>query len=344
MKKGTRAPAAVGVSQSRTVLAAGYLALDAVLYQGRATLRAGGTAGNVASNLAFFGWGANVVGRVGADHLGTALQEDLSKAGVATKHLESSDTASTPVVFHHVSSSGPKYTFRCPACGRKLGRHSPPTSEAISGLLDLMRPPSVFFFDRVSKGTLELAESAREQGSLVVFEPSTLGLAHLFNAAVRLAHIVKYSSERAAAVEGALPRRPAGQVRIVTRGSDGLEVSSRRGWRSVRTYETAVIDAAGAGDWTTAALLYGLPSVDPNDLDDEAVWSTLHFAQAVAAMSCSFVGARGMALGWDQNCVLQNARKLTAGETRTYSGEAAAGDWFSKDELIAQLCNPTCPA
>ena len=149
MSGGMQFSGARAASSGRTVVASGYLALDAVLYNQRATLRAGGTAGNVASNLAFFGWHASVVGRIGADPLGLALCNSLSEAGVKTDNLEVSRSGSTPVVFHHVLPEGPKYTFRCPSCGRKLGRHSPPQEGSLEALRGALEHPDVFLFDRV---------------------------------------------------------------------------------------------------------------------------------------------------------------------------------------------------
>ena len=156
-----------------------------------------------------------------------------------------------------------------------------------------------------------------------------------------MAHVVKYSKERACAVEGALPRRPVGQVRIVTNGADGLSVSTRKGWRTVPSFGAHVLDEAGAGDWTTAALLFALPSVVPGELDGELVWSTASFAQAVAALSCSFVGARGMALAWDKARVLRHATRLAAGERGAAPRNRVSGNWVPETELIAQLCEPS---
>ncbi len=328
--------------RNRQVLAVGYLALDAVLYKKQAALRAGGTAGNVASNLAFLGWQASVFGRVGADLLGQSLHRDLQEAGVGTRHLEASDEASTPVVFHHVCEGGPRYTFRCPDCGRKLGRHSPPRPDAAARLADETDLPDVLFFDRVSKGTVHLAEVARESGRLVVFEPSTTGIAHLFQRAIQLAHVVKYSSERAGAVEAALPRKPAGQIRIVTDGAEGLLVSGRRGWKRVKGFRAEALDEAGAGDWTTAAFLTALPSVVPKELDDELVRRALRVAQAVAALSCSFIGARGMSHAWTRATLIERTSRLLEENLLRRPRKQIAGEWFAREALVARLCAPPC--
>lgn len=220
-----------------------------------------------------------------------------------------------------------------------MGRHSPPRSGTMTDIVRSDEPPDVLFFDRASKGIIELATVAREAGTLVIFEPSTAGVAHLFRAAVALAHIVKYSSERAGAVEAALPRKPNGQIRVVTKGASGLSVSSRRGWRPVAPFRADAVDTAGAGDWTTAAFLSALPSLDPANLDDEAVRSALTFGQAMAAMSCSFVGARGMALSWNRSQVLRTAEHLKAGGSRKGPREAVAGAWTTRRALLARLCD-----
>lgn len=328
--------------RDRQVLSVGYLALDAVLYKSQAALRAGGTAGNVASNLAFLGWQSNVFGRVGSDLLGQSLHADLREAGVGTQHLESTEDASTPVVFHHVREDGPRYTFRCPGCGRKLGRHCPPKPDAAARFLEEAELPDVLFFDRVSKGTIHMAETARECGTLVVFEPSTIGVAHLFKRAIQLAHVVKYSSQRAKAVETALPRRPTGQIRIVTNGADGLSVGGTRGWKRVGGFKADVVDEAGAGDWTTAAFLTALPTVVPDELDDELVREALRLAQAVAALSCSFIGARGMSFAWTRSTLVERTNRLLAENSPGRTRKQAAGRWFARDALVARLCAPPC--
>lgn len=41
----------------------------------------------------------------------------------------------------------------------------------------------VFFFDRVSRGALQLAKASSERGAVVVFEPSGVGDPNLFREA-----------------------------------------------------------------------------------------------------------------------------------------------------------------
>ena len=57
---------------------------------------AGGSCGNVLTILAYFGWNANAVGRIGDDHAGRELVADLGKWGVETKLLEVEPGRGTP--------------------------------------------------------------------------------------------------------------------------------------------------------------------------------------------------------------------------------------------------------
>jgi len=47
-------------------------------------MRAGGTAGNVAANLAYFGWKARIAGLIGRDDAGRIASHDLSDGSVST--------------------------------------------------------------------------------------------------------------------------------------------------------------------------------------------------------------------------------------------------------------------
>ena len=56
---------------------------------------------------------------------------------------------------------------------------------------------NVFFFDRVTAGTVRMAQAARAGGAFVFFEPSSISVDRgLFDAALSCAHVVKYSVDR----------------------------------------------------------------------------------------------------------------------------------------------------
>jgi fructokinase len=143
-------------------------------------------------------------------------------------------------------------------------------------------------------------------GALIIFEPAGLGDPHRFAAALHIAHVVKYASGRAEKFKALLARyrsRAKGWLlEIETAGANGLRfrapVAGLGGWADLPAVRTrAIADTAGAGDWCTAVLLDGLARSGVSGLAGINVpWLERRFrlAQAYAALSCEFTGARGL--------------------------------------------------
>ncbi len=283
------------------------MALDLVSYQKRLAHRAGGTATNVASNLAFLGWKASIAGLIGDDPASHAMIWDLTRAKVDVTALELRSDVDTPLVLHEIYDTGHRFRFSCPSCGRRFPKYRPLSENAASALCETLAVPSVFFFDRANAGTARLAEFFRERGALIVFEPSTQGREP--ERCVQVAHVVKYSSARAAAVAPLL-KDVSPVLQLVTTGADGIEGSLRGKAFRVSGFRAAVVDSAGAGDWTTAGFLWALTSLDPNDWKKALVVEALRQAQALAAVSCAFPGARAVSEHLTRDQMISVARRL----------------------------------
>lgn len=292
------------------VIASGYVALDVVVSGDKLGHQAGGTAANVAANLSFFGWASEVVCVVGGDPAGRHLRTDLARAGVEISRLSVDLGGLTPVVLHEVSTSGHRFRFGCPFCGRRFPRHRPLPADIarrMSGNIDA----NVYFFDRCSVGTLAIAQAVKEEGGLVIFEPATRGRAEQFKEAVELADIIKYSRQQLPKFIDLVPttgRRD--QVHILTNGPGGAAWRRAGAWKEVAGYTTRVVDGGGAGDWTTAAMLASLPSLDASDVKKVDFSEVLRVAQAVAALSCRVVGARGLSHVFSQQALRVAVRDL----------------------------------
>jgi fructokinase len=276
------------------VLSLGYVALDVVMHEQRILHRAGGTASNVAANLAYLGWNSSIAGRIGTDPAGVNLTLDLKDSGVNTSALKMCGDVDTPVVVHEVNARTHRYHFTCPSCGRRFPRHRP---VPLPSAYELMcgGAPDVLFFDRASSAALLVADHVRANGGLVFFEPSTLGAFDRFTRAIDLAHVVKFSSERVKGFADHIRPSPR-QLQIETLGSRGARwrVGSGR-WRRIQALEApTIIDAGGAGDWMTAAFLDALAGRVPVTVDSIDALEPLQQGQAWAALSCGFVGARGL--------------------------------------------------
>lgn len=215
-------------------------------------------------------------------------------------------TTSTPIVVQQIrrspkGESTHKFSWTCLHCGGWLPAFKPITRSTVEPVTPHLAGCSVFFFDRVSRGTLEIAQNASEKGAVVMFEPSSRGDEKLFREAVNVAHIVKYSDQRLSTTE--LPSRDSNSIlEIQTLGSEGLRFRLPRSDRSVawRRLEAASVDTAvdscGSGDWCTAGVLSrvavdglsGLESLSPTEVTD-----ALQYGQKLAAWNCRFEGARG---------------------------------------------------
>lgn len=183
------------------------------------------------------------------------------------------------------------------------------------------RTPDVFFFDRVSAAIKEMATEYRKRGALIYFEPSSGGRQAELVEALKLAHIVKYSEDRMHGLLGALRHLTGKRLEIETLGAKGLRFrrigdGDAPAWKTRRAFKVrALRDAAGAGDWCTAGLLYQLDwknGREFSDLADEELESALVFGQALAALNCQHVGARGLTAAVDHASILASVVQVRA--------------------------------
>ena len=178
----------------------GLLALDVVVNldsgeQPRSY--AGGTCGNVLTVLSYLGWHTAPISRLAPGPAAERLLADLADWKVATEFVSVEDGGSTPVIIERIArrpGGEPYHTFswRCPGCGAHLPGYRPILATTAQALDGKSPPSQVFFFDRVSRGTLHLAQAGAERGAVVVFEPSGVGDPGLFREAWALAHVVKH--------------------------------------------------------------------------------------------------------------------------------------------------------
>jgi len=292
------------------VLASGFVALDVVRSDKGVWMRAGGTAGNVAANLAYFGWKARITGLIGRDEAGRIVSRDLSDAGVDTVDLYQHDEVGTPLVLHEVNGNSHRFKFGCLVCGRPYYRYRPLPMTKVPKLLGCERLADVFFFDRPGASALVLAEAHAKAGRLVVYEPSTVGNPGAHMRAATCADVIKFSEEQAAKFEKYFPEDPPNhQLRIVTRGHKGVCFRLGTGaWREQPAHNVSVVDAGGAGDWMTAALLDLLGLHPPWQVVE--VEEAIRWAQGVAAMSCLVPGARLLASILESRVLRQQVKAL----------------------------------
>jgi len=291
--------------QKPQLVAAGLCALDIVfgLDDPAPKFYAGGTCGNVVVGLAFLGWESTPIARLGHDVAGDFVRQDLERWGVDTSLLGLAPSGGTPIVLEkiHLSKNGmPKHRFlwNCPDCGSYFPPFRPVLHTQVADLKAKLGRPEIFYADRVSRSTVELAKHFHEEGSLVYFEPSAAGDPRQFREMLQLCDVLKYSAQRARSFSELLRDHKA-YLEIETLGEDGLRFRTRRSfasWYMVAAYEVKIKDTAGSGDWTSIGFMSEMLRSGKNALEKctkQNVSSCLERAQAFAALNCQFEGPRG---------------------------------------------------
>lgn len=285
-------------SHTPRVLAAGLVALDVLRRRGEdrtSALRVGGTAGNVASILGALGWDALAAGPADTSAAFKVLLGDLHECGV---RYYSTGSGAVPVIVQELCDRGHTFSFECPSCGGALPRFTRSSLTAHPELSAHSQHADVFFADRLSDDVLELASAAHAQNAFIVYEPSDGKDAPWAPQMLRMASMVKCSSERAPKLswlEG------DGDYLVVhTMGADGLRWKWPKlgvaDWDLMPAVKAArVVDTCGAGDWLTSGILFGLREyADGIELGARrCAEQIIRSAQQLAAWSCGFAGARG---------------------------------------------------
>lgn len=284
----------------------GLIALDVVLSEkSPPRVWAGGSCGNVLTILSYLGWSTYPIARLGNDPAAAVLLADMERWRVKTDLIIQDESSSTPVIVEKigVKKNGiPRHWFEwaCPHCGSSLPKYRPFPANIVSTVNERIPASQAYYFDRVSPSSIALAEEASRRGALIVFEPSGIKDERLFQQGLGLADIVKYSDDRLKDLRGFTFNNG---LEVVTSNSAGTRYRVlRRGktvahWRSKPAFEVKnFMDAAGAGDWCSAGLIYllgrggkrGFERASSKDIDE-----AINFGQALAALKCYYEGARG---------------------------------------------------
>jgi fructokinase len=298
------------VSRKLTIVGTGLISLDLVLgpeASASPRLYAGGTCGNILTIMSYLGWKSYPVARLNGDKASKVVLKDMLRWGVRIDCATAKPGSNTPIIVQRIHSArngklSHRFSWKCPNCGAWLPSYSAVPAMAAQTIVELVTSPAVFFFDRVSRGSINLAQHYAGEGTVVVFEPSGIGNPRLFREALACAHIVKYSEERMDLISG-LSRVGGPLLEIQTRGSRGLRYRRPGGKVADRKWTTltalsakGIKDTSGAGDWCSAGIIHSLGSGGLFGLHaatDGDIRRAIRFGQAMAAWNCKFNGPRG---------------------------------------------------
>ena len=343
--------------RARTCVGAGLLTLDLVFSQdtpGRYQVRSGGSCGNVLTILAYLGWKSNPVARIGRDEGGNIVLKDLAGFGVDTGFVVQEESNSTPAILQAVKKSphGSRthsYSLRCPQCGSYLLRYRAISGAMAGAVVKQIPETAVFYFDRVSRGTLNLAKHYRKHGSLIVFEPSSITDEKLFSEAATLVHLLKYSVERLPDIAYLVGGEDI-PLEVQTLGPEGLRYrwrgnnGARHLWNFMPAYPVIdMVDEAGAGDWCTAGIISALGQQGATTFwqsEPQELEQALKLGQAMAAVNCNFPSARGAMYSLALPEMNSMAMGLLEGKLGRYGTELPSKDTWHN--LVNMICSRCC--
>lgn len=308
-----------------TCLGTGLVALDVILNGSPTTpakLCVGGSCGNIISILSYLGWNAKPIARLSKNTAAKNILKDFTSFNVKTDLISRASDGSTPIIIHRIlkdKNGNPKhrFEFRVPGTREWLPSYKPVLSNTVEAITKKQPESEVFYFDRVSRSSIDLAKFYKEKGALIIFEPSSYKEDKQFSECLSVADIVKFSSDRITNYSELYPT-PIAPLEIETLGGAGLQYrmksTNKKGWRKLTPLKvTNIIDTAGAGDWCTAGIINELGQKGAKSFysaDNDTIENALNIGQALGALNCTFDGARGIMYNIDYKTLNEIVSKL----------------------------------
>lgn len=365
----TQLYSSANVLQAPRIVGTGLVALDVLIcdqvQSGTSSL--GGSAGNVLAILAYLGWCAVPVVKLGNDRAAIRISSEFEALNADTRFIVRDESTPTPIVYQWPGDDQTthKFSFCCPVCGTKRSFLSVDENATLCNtVLSEVKTTDVFYFDRVTPWALTLAKTYRSRNAMVVFEPSTIQSDRdTFQEAIDACNVLKYADDRIDELKSF--NREQVDIEIRTEGAKGLSfklaAEKNSGWHFLEALSVPRIsDTAGAGDWCTSGFLHYLSSKKTNFRDSNPLGlaNALRYGQALAALNCTQSGARGLTKQFDGAFLKNKLENLFTSELLTVnfdslwnhvskdlyltldvnSSQASTHYLFEKTNMINDLC------
>lgn len=263
--------------------------------------RLGGAPFNFAAQLARLGHESLLVSAVGDDERGRKALERAAALGVSTRYVRTTRWAETGVVQVRLDDGGqPEYEIRRPAAYDYAGLSAKELAELRADPPDWIYFGSLFAREPGPRALLRRALAAlptAERFFDVNLRPRSY-TPELLLALLPKATVLKVNADEALELERLVGEAHAGQERFarrmaerydlrgvcITRGEDGCGLLWDGEWAEAPGVAVTVVDAVGAGDAFSAALLHGAAERWP-------LAKRADFANRVGALIASKAGA-----------------------------------------------------
>lgn len=279
------------------VVGTGFTVLDRIYADGDLADEAlGGSCGNVLVSLAMLRRNVAPVLALGNDAEGDRLVREFLLAGADTRYIHRRTDLRSPILAQELDTSSGmhEFSFLCPETNTELPRYQPIGEAELMSAMSVFRHCSIFYTDRLSRSIIDAMRTAWSAGAIVFFEPSAVEEEALFEQALAMTSVLKYSADR---LGDRLANLRADCVRIVTHGAAGLEVADRasRIWCDA-VLATTLMDTCGSGDMVSVGLIDWMLThgVRTHLLRATDLLCGVVAGQRLAAENCGYAGARGL--------------------------------------------------
>lgn len=284
-------------SRKVDVAGTGFIVLDRVYADGDLTDEAlGGSCGNVLVSLAMLHRDVAPVITLGNDETGERLVAEFFRAGALVEYINRRGDLRSPVLAQALDTRSGRhdFSFMCPETNEAFPGYQPIGEDELALARAVLTCCSVFYADRLSGSILAAMRMASISGAVIFFEPSEVHDERLFEEALKIVSILKYSEDRLGDRLSGMETRC---VRIVTYGAAGLEVSDGHGatWCAAAAAPT-VLDTCGSGDMVSVGVIDWMLANQfaSTDLRATSLLDGIISGQRLAAENCAYAGARGL--------------------------------------------------
>jgi fructokinase len=338
-------------SESNTCAGIGLIALDIImddLQKFKPLTHAGGSCCNVLTILAYLGWNSFPIGKITNDFFGKVLIQDLKKWGVDISNICLDDSGATPIIIEKLGKrrsgvNGHIFSLKCPVCGSFLPRFKPITLRDIQSRFFNTPETDVFYFDRVSPSSIELAKMYKKRGAFVFFEPPKIKDEKKYQECYEIADVVKFSDEKLNNPSIEILTDLKTPLLIETMGAKGLQYRlNNKKWKFLPPFKVNnFVDAAGAGDWCSAGFIHYIYKNNSTSdfFSEKIVRDALSFGQCLSAINCQYIGARGSMYQLSKKHFKDTICKMMNGEEPNLQHCKSASK--KKRDKIEQFC-PKC--
>lgn len=287
------------ISDHIDVAGTGFAVLDRIYAERHRPFEAlGGSCGNVLVSLAMLQRSVFPLLAFGDDAVGNYLVSEFEKAGADTRYISRRLGWSSPVLAQRLDMDAGQHTFSfvCPETETQLPRYFAVDEDEVEGAKPALSACSVFYTDRLTRSTLRAMQTAAESGSVVFFEPSAAEDQNLFDSAIAVSSIVKFSSDRMS--HHFEKHLKDGAIAIITHGARGLEVrqDGRHAWCDA-VKAPVVRDTCGSGDMVSVGVIDWMLSNHHRGAESPSLSEFVKgviAGQRLAAINCAYAGARGI--------------------------------------------------